>query len=138
MSPKLNSKDEILLNKFHPAIRAWFQESFDSPTPPQTEGWPPIFRKKHTLILAPTGSGKTLAAFLVCINELLINLLKNHLQTGVNTLYISPLKALNYDIERNLRYPLSGIKKKASDISSTLPEIRVAVRTGDTPQKERQ
>ncbi|MFX0135551.1 MAG: DEAD/DEAH box helicase, partial [Candidatus Hodarchaeota archaeon] len=125
-------------HQFHQAVQLWFQESFESPTPPQIQGWPPIFKKENTLILAPTGSGKTLAAFLVCIDNLLKKLIENNHPKGVHTLYISPLKALNYDIERNLEAPLAGIQQKAPDLNLDLPEIRVAVRTGDTPQKERE
>ncbi len=123
---------------FHPVISKWFEETFASPTPPQQSGWPPIFRGEHTLILAPTGSGKTLAAFLVCIHRLLEKLMAEGNTNRVHTLYISPLKALNYDIERNLEEPLRGIQKKASEMGVELPEIRVAVRTGDTTQKERE
>ncbi len=123
---------------FHPAIKNWFGETFDHPTPPQIQGWPAIFRDENTLILAPTGSGKTLTAFLVCIDRLLKKLIQNDPPKGVHTLYISPLKALNYDIERNLEAPLAGIQRKATELNFDLPEIRVAVRTGDTPQKERE
>jgi len=132
-------KNQIdILASFHPAIKNWFEESFESPTPPQIQGWPSIFQKQNTLILAPTGSGKTLAAFLVCIDNLLKQLIENNHPRGVHTLYISPLKALNYDIERNLEAPLAGIQLKAIELNLELPEIRVAVRTGDTPQKERE
>ncbi len=123
---------------FHPAIQAWFREAFKGPTPAQVKGWPPISRGENTLILAPTGSGKTLAAFLACINHLLEEVLAGKAPKGVHTLYISPLKALNYDIERNLRAPLAGIKRKAEELGLDLPEIRVGVRTGDTSQGERQ
>ena len=107
---------------FSPKTRAWFEQAFDAPTPAQTLGWPAIASGKHTLIQAPTGSGKTLAAFLYGIDRL-------HPEPGqgLRLIYVSPLKALNYDIERNLRGPLAGLRS----------ELRVAVRTGDTPQKER-
>jgi ATP-dependent Lhr-like helicase len=110
------------LTVFSPETRAWFENAFGTPTPAQTLGWPAIASGRHTLIQAPTGSGKTLAAFLYGIDRL-------HLEPGqgLRLLYVSPLKALNYDIERNLRGPLAGLKS----------ELRVAVRTGDTPQKER-
>jgi ATP-dependent helicase Lhr and Lhr-like helicase len=110
------------LSVFSPATRAWFERSFDAPTPPQVHGWPAIAAGGHVLIQAPTGSGKTLTAFLYAIDKLTVTP-----GAGLRVLYVSPLKALNYDIERNLRGPLAGLDSK----------LRVAVRTGDTPQKER-
>jgi ATP-dependent helicase Lhr and Lhr-like helicase len=110
------------LDVFSEATRAWFQRTFDGPTPAQALGWPAIAAGGHTLIQAPTGSGKTLAAFLYGIDRL--NAAPGE---GLRLLYVSPLKALNYDIERNLRGPLAGLGSG----------LRVAVRTGDTPQKER-
>src|SRR5690349_24692212 len=107
---------------FSDRTRGWFERTFDGPTPAQTKGWPAIASGKHTLIQAPTGSGKTLAAFLYAIDKLTPTP-----GTGLRVLYVSPLKALNYDVERNLRGPLAGLRS----------ELRVAVRTGDTPQKER-
>jgi ATP-dependent Lhr-like helicase len=107
---------------FRPETRAWFEGAFEAPTPAQRLGWPAIASAKHTLLQAPTGSGKTLAAFLYGIDRLL-----PEPGQGLRLLYVSPLKALNYDIERNLRGPLAGLKS----------HLRVAVRTGDTPQKER-
>src|SRR5438128_7606199 len=110
------------LDVFSSRTRAWFEGAFAGPTPAQELGWPVIASGEHTLIQAPTGSGKTLAAFLYAIDRLTAAP-----GDGMRVLYVSPLKALNYDIERNLRGPLAGLQ-------STL---RVAVRTGDTPQKER-
>ena len=110
------------LDVFSPETRAWFEQAFDGPTPAQELGWPAIARGGHTLIQAPTGSGKTLAAFLYGIDRLTAAP-----GEGLRLLYVSPLKALNYDIERNLRGPLAGLRS----------ELRVGVRTGDTPQKER-
>lgn len=110
------------LSVFSPETRAWFDGAFGEPTPAQRLGWPAIASGKHTLIQAPTGSGKTLAAFLYGIDKL-----HPEPNAGLRLIYVSPLKALNYDIERNLRGPLAGLKS----------ELRVAVRTGDTPQKER-
>jgi ATP-dependent Lhr-like helicase len=110
------------LDVFSPQTRAWFEQAFDGPTPAQELGWPAIARGGHTLIQAPTGSGKTLAAFLYGIDRL-----NPRPGEGLRLLYISPLKALNYDIERNLRGPLAGLSS----------ELRVGVRTGDTSQKER-
>lgn len=134
----METKNLEVISHFHPTLQNWFTETFDHPTPPQIQGWPAIFRGENTLILAPTGSGKTLTAFLVCIDQLLKRLIQNDPPKGVHTLYISPLKALNYDIERNLEAPLAGIQNKATELKIDLPEIRVAVRTGDTPQKERE
>src|ERR671927_1474458 len=111
------------LASFGPETRAWFENAFGAPTPAQAKGWPVIASGAHTLIQAPTGSGKTLAAFLSGIDRL-----NAEPGRGLRLLYVSPLKALNYDIERNLRGPLAGLRS----------ELRVAVRTGDTPQKERQ
>jgi ATP-dependent Lhr-like helicase len=110
------------LAPFSAETRAWFEEAFDGPTPAQELGWPAIARGGHTLIQAPTGSGKTLAAFLYGIDRL-----NPRPGEGLRLLYVSPLKALNYDIERNLRGPLAGLGSK----------LAVGVRTGDTPQKER-
>ncbi|MDE3025101.1 MAG: DEAD/DEAH box helicase, partial [Acidobacteriota bacterium] len=112
------------LGVFSPATRAWFEREFAAPTPAQTKGWPAIATGGHVLIQAPTGSGKTLAAFLYAIDKLT----QEQARTGLRVLYVSPLKALNYDVERNLRGPLAGLRS----------ELRVAVRTGDTPQKDRQ
>src|SRR5438045_4312885 len=110
------------LSLFRPETRAWFERNFAAPTPAQEKGWPAIAGGGHVLIQAPTGSGKTLAAFLSAIDRL-----TPAPGQGVRLLYVSPLKALNYDVERNLRGPLAGLRS----------ELRVAVRTGDTPQKER-
>src|SRR5438552_18247758 len=110
------------LSVFSPQTRTWFERSFDAPTPAQVQGWPVIATGANTLIQAPTGSGKTLAAFLYAIDRLTAKP-----GEGLRVLYVSPLKALNYDVERNLRGPLAGLQSP----------LRVAVRTGDTPQKER-
>ncbi len=111
------------LELFNEPTRAWFERTFAEPTPAQTLGWPAIASGGHTLIQAPTGSGKTLAAFLYGIDRLI-----SSPGEGLRLLYVSPLKALNYDIERNLRGPLAGLRS----------ELQVGVRTGDTSQKERQ
>jgi len=125
------------LSTFAPAVRTWFAETFGTPTPPQALGWPPIQRGEHTLILSPTGSGKTLAAFLWGINRLYTELAADEGPEGVELLYISPLKALNNDIERNLRVPRAGIRQVARRLGEPDPDIRVMVRTGDTPQAAR-
>src|SRR5881275_638939 len=109
------------LAPFSAETRAWFKQAFAEPTPAQRLGWPAIASGEHTLIQAPTGSGKTLAAFLFGIDRLT----EEGSGRGLRLLYVSPLKALNYDIERNLRGPLAGIRS----------DLAVAVRTGDTPQK---
>src|SRR5713101_8808263 len=111
------------LNVFSEATQAWFEGTFAAPTPAQERGWPAIASGGHVLIQAPTGSGKTLTAFLYGIDRL-----TPRPGEGLRLLYVSPLKALNYDIERNLRGPLAGLRS----------ELRVAVRTGDTPARERQ
>lgn len=123
---------------FHPAITEWFVRRFGEPTQPQKQGWPLISQGTNTLILAPTGSGKTLAAFLAGINRVLCDLESGVAPgQGIEILYISPLKALNYDIERNLSQPLQEIREAADAMGRPLPEIRTAVRTGDTPASER-
>src|SRR3954453_16520120 len=110
------------LDVFSPKTRRWFEGSFDAPTPAQEQGWPAIAGGGHVLIQAPTGSGKTLTAFLYGIDRL-----TESPGEGLRLLYVSPLKALNYDIERNLRGPLAGVESR----------LRVGVRTGDTSPKER-
>ncbi|HVA23540.1 MAG TPA: DEAD/DEAH box helicase, partial [Chloroflexota bacterium] len=117
---------------FHPAVSGWFRQQFGEPSPPQRLGWPSIAAGQHTLILAPTGSGKTLAAFLWCLNQLY-----EHPADGVQVLYVSPLKALNYDVEKNLDLPLAGIAAKAAELGLELPDIRKGVRTGDTRTSDR-
>ncbi len=118
--------ESIPLEPFSDPVRRWFEASFREPTPAQAMGWPKIASGENTLICAPTGSGKTLAAFLWGIDRLARE--PERLGQGVRIVYVSPLKALSYDIERNLRAPLKGI---GADIS-------VGLRTGDTPQRERQ
>lgn len=125
------------LDLFHPVVRSWFESTYGTPTPPQEAGWPRIADGRHTLILAPTGSGKTLAAFLWAINHLVERGLKEDLAPGVRVLYVSPLKALNNDIARNLEIPLQGIAQEARLAGITIPPVRAAVRTGDTPQADR-
>ncbi len=120
---------------FHAATQAWFDNNFDGPTDVQARGWPAIVAGDNALLVAPTGSGKTLAAFLAGIDRL--GRLPEDRAPGVRVLYISPLKALVYDIERNLRAPLVGIARVAERIDEPFRAASVAIRTGDTPQNER-
>ncbi len=121
------------LGGFHPAVATWFERTFGEPTPPQVEGWPAIREGKHTLIASPTGSGKTLAAFLCAIDELVQRGLEEGLEDRVSVLYISPLKALSNDIDKNLQAPLEGIRATLKELGYDDVAIRTAVRTGDTP-----
>ena len=147
-----------ILSRFKPAVAGWFEDVFTEPTAVQTQAWDAISQGNHALLVAPTGSGKTLAAFLWALN----NLLEREGQTslplsagneeagsrgadgastasggGVKVLYISPLKALGVDIERNLRVPLAGISRVAQRLGVDEPDISIGVRSGDTPQSER-
>src|SRR5712691_6118552 len=119
------------LDSFHPAVQKWFAARLGEPTPPQLEGWPPIRAGRNTLIAAPTGSGKTLAAFLSAIDSLVRQ--GTALADETQVVYVSPLKALSNDVQKNLQGPLAEIR--AGDPS--IPEVRVLVRTGDTPSSER-
>ena len=119
------------LAAFHPAVRRWFAERLGEPTAPQREGWPLIRQGRNVLIAAPTGSGKTLAAFLSAIDSLLQK--GSDLADETHVLYVSPLRALSNDVQKNLQGPLAEIR--AADES--LPEVRVQVRTGDTPPGRR-
>src|SRR5437764_4476569 len=116
---------------FHPAVTKWFEEKFGTPTEPQALGWPRIQAGEDTLIAAPTGSGKTLAAFLGCLDAMIRE--GASLPDETQVLYVSPLKALANDVRKNLLEPLAELRKLDG-----VPEIRAAVRTGDTPQSERQ
>ncbi len=122
---------------FHPAVSQWFTDSFAAPTAVQTAAWPKIATDQRVLIAAPTGSGKTLAAFLCAINELVLQSRQGPLGDKVYVLYISPLKALSNDIEKNLQVPLEGIQAQLAASGEPGTGIRAAVRTGDTPQSER-
>src|SRR5678810_152993 len=116
------------LAAFGDATRTWFTQSFAAPTPVQVRGWASIASGKHTLMLAPTGSGKTLAAFLWCLDRL-----ARHPAPGTRVVYVSPIKALAYDVERNLRAPLTGLQRLGAGA-----QITVDVRTGDSPAEERE
>jgi len=121
----------------HPVVQEWFLTKFGSPTEPQIAGWPSILKGDATLISAPTGSGKTLAAFLVCIDTLLRKALEGRLSQQTEVIYVSPLKALSNDAQKNLDGPLAEIQQLAMQRGYLCPEIRTGVRTGDTLQKER-
>src|SRR2546425_2953977 len=116
-----------VLDLFLPPVREWFRRSLGEPTPPQKWGWPAIAAGQNALILSPTGSGKTLAAFLACLDHLWR---QPQTARGVRVLYVSPLKALNNDIQRNLQEPLEGVADKALAMDFPLPVIESAVRTG--------
>ncbi len=127
-----------MLPGFHPLVAGWFERRFGTPTEPQTAGWPEIQAGRDTLISSPTGSGKTFAAFLACLDRLVRQGLGGRLADETEVLYVSPLKALGNDIEKNLREPLAEILAAAKGNGYALDEIRVAVRTGDTPSAKRQ
>ncbi len=133
---------------FHPVTAAWFQAVFDAPTAPQRMGWPAIARGESALILAPTGTGKTLAAFLWCLDRLMLGnrdqgsgirdqKAAGSERRGCRIVYVSPLKALAVDVERNLRSPLAGMANMARRMGVEFREPAISVRTGDTPQRER-
>jgi ATP-dependent Lhr-like helicase len=125
------------LEQFHPAVTQWFRSRFGAATEPQVKAWPAILSGSHTLIAAPTGSGKTLAAFLAAIDTLVRQGLRGHLPDETQVVYVSPLKALSNDVQRNLEAPLAGITNELLAMGQPAPEIRTLVRTGDTPQAER-
>src|SRR3954470_8836935 len=123
---------------FHPAVATWFETRFGSPTEPQARAWPEIQAGRHTLIAAPTGSGKTLAAFLAAIDDLVRRaLLGDGLPDETAVVYVSPLKALSNDVEKNLEEPLAGIRRELVERGLPDAEIRTQVRTGDTPASVR-
>ena len=131
------SRDDVedsVLNLFLPAVADWFRRTLGEPTPPQKMGWPAIAAGQNTLIVAPTGSGKTLAAFLAAL-DLLWRIPRQ--KEGVRILYVSPLKALNEDIRRNLDFPLEGILERSRQLGSPLEPLQVAVRSGDTLARDR-
>lgn len=137
---------ENILNRFHPQVATWFTDVFAAPTAVQAEAWEAISNGENSLVVAPTGSGKTLAAFLWALNSLVecdgqqvlpVGKATGSSERGVKVLYISPLKALGVDVENNLRAPLTGIARVAQRMGRDMPDISVAVRSGDTPQAER-
>ena len=122
---------------FHPLVGRWFHGAFREPTPPQRAGWKHIGAGEDTLIAAPTGSGKTLAAFMSALNDLVEQTTRDALDEGTQVIYVSPLKALGNDIDKNLRRPLAEMQALAGEDGSRLGHIRVGLRTGDTPARER-
>jgi ATP-dependent Lhr-like helicase len=133
----LASGPERALEWAHPLVRDWFVRRFGTATEPQLAGWPRILAGETTLISAPTGSGKTLAAFLICIDRLVRKAIAGDLTDGTEVLYVSPLKALSNDIQKNLETPLGEIFQLAGERGILMPEIRTSVRTGDTLAHER-
>ena len=126
-----------VLDAFHPLVAGWFRDRFGAPTDAQRDGWPRIAAGDDVLIAAPTGSGKTLAAFFACLDDLVRRGMERPLDDRIAIVYVSPLKALSNDIHRNLEAPLAELRERAAKDGVRLPDIRVAVRTGDTPQSER-
>jgi ATP-dependent helicase Lhr and Lhr-like helicase len=127
----------MALELFHTAVASWFESHFSAPTPVQSLAWPSIKDGSHTLISAPTGSGKTLAAFLSAIDDLVRMGVEKNLSDTTHVLYVSPLKALSNDIQKNLQLPLMGIQERLRSMGLDCEPIRVLVRTGDTSQSER-
>ncbi len=131
------SNDDKVLDFFSPAAAEWFSTTFPHPTPPQTKGWPVIAEGDHTLILAPTGSGKTLTAFFWGLDQLTTRPRPDGVNHRTRILYISPLRALAVDVEKNLRAPLQGVRLAAQRLGEPFHEPTVALRTGDTSAEER-
>lgn len=135
----LPAKHHPVLELFHPAVSTWFRRHFATVTDAQAQAWPLIHAGQSMLLAAPTGSGKTLSAFLAVLDELLREGMKHQGELPAQTLviYVSPLKALSNDIRLNLQAPLEGISQAIAEQGLNAPRITTAVRTGDTPQKER-
>jgi ATP-dependent helicase Lhr and Lhr-like helicase len=127
----------VLPASFHPAVRTWFERTFGSPTAAQDRGWAEITSGRDTLIAAPTGSGKTLAAFLASLDALVHRAASGELGDGIDVVYVSPLKALSSDVQKNLQAPLEGIRDAAAELGFEPPAIRTALRTGDTTAADR-
>lgn len=123
------------LARFSGPARTWFSDVFRTPTPVQAAAWDAIAQGRHSLVVAPTGSGKTLAAFFHFLDRL--SQTPRSTGTGTRVVYLSPLKALGVDVERNLRAPLVGIRRTAERLGEQVPELTVGVRSGDTPSRER-
>ena len=126
-----------VLDRFSPATAAWFRSSFSAPTAAQEGAWEAVSSGHHALVVAPTGSGKTLSAFLWALDRLASQPVPEARKERCRVLYVSPMKALAVDVERNLRSPLVGIRHAATRLGLPEPDISVAVRSGDTPADER-
>ena len=137
MSSRSAGTGPAALDRFHPLVREWFTGAFADPTAAQAGAWDAIGRGEHTLVVAPTGSGKTLAAFLSAIDDLVAARLAGEQRPACSVVYLSPLKALAVDVERNLRSPLAGLRGLANARRLTLPEVSVSVRSGDTSAQDR-
>jgi ATP-dependent Lhr-like helicase len=137
MTTKIRLVSHLVMYTFHPAVATWFESAFAHPTEAQREAWPAIQRGENVLIAAPTGSGKTLAAFLAAIDALVREGMAGALADQTQVVYVSPLKALSNDVRINLDTPLAGIRMELEKLDLPDVEIRTAVRTGDTPQAER-
>jgi ATP-dependent Lhr-like helicase len=134
---QVTSTADAVLGRFGPATRAWFTGAFAEPTPAQTGAWDAISADRHALVVAPTGSGKTLAAFLWAIDRLTTRPPPADRSRRCRVVYVSPLKALAADVQRNLRSPLAGIRQAAARAGLTVEDVTVGTRTGDTPAAER-
>ncbi|MEW1955956.1 ATP-dependent helicase [Kineococcus sp. NPDC059986] len=134
--PAAPASDDVL-GRFSEATRAWFTGAFAAPTPAQLGAWDAVSRGQHALVVAPTGSGKTLSAFLWALDGLAAEPTPEDKDHRCRVLYVSPLKALAVDVERNLRSPLTGIRQAAQRLGLPVPDVRVGVRSGDTPAEER-
>ncbi|HMI93895.1 MAG TPA: DEAD/DEAH box helicase, partial [Polyangiales bacterium] len=132
----LAATDDVL-SAFHPAVARWFRAEVGTPSEPQRRGWPEIKAGRNALIAAPTGSGKTLSAFLAALDALVVEGVAHGLPDETRVLYVSPLKALSNDIDKNLQAPVTGIRAQLAELGLPDVEIRTAVRTGDTPAKDR-
>ena len=128
---------ETVLGRFSPATRAWFGQAFAAATPAQLGAWDAISSGQHALVVAPTGSGKTLAAFLWALDRVAAAPRPDDPRLRCRVLYVSPLKALAVDVERNLRSPLTGIRRESGRLGMPEPDVTVGVRSGDTPADER-
>ncbi|MCX8004393.1 MAG: DEAD/DEAH box helicase, partial [Burkholderiaceae bacterium] len=135
--PPADTAQDVLA-VFHPAVRGWFESAFAAPTPAQRAAWPAIHAGRNVLVAAPTGAGKTLAAFLAAIDALVRQGLARTLRDETQVLYVSPLKALSNDIQKNLQVPLAGISAQLTVLGLPAVEIRTLVRTGDTTPGERE